>query len=144
MASPNQKPIELPPGFLDGPAPNLTLEVVDWRWIPENRDKWARVLDGVMTKEECETLVRAVEKTTDGEWERAMVNIGMGMQIMLPGQRNCGRIIIDDREIVAKIWARIAHTLLEGLARSHGCRSREEEGNLEDDAPERENAVLEI
>jgi hypothetical protein len=66
-----------------------------------------------MTKEECETLVRAVEKTTDGEWERAMVNIGMGMQIMLPGQRNCGRIIIDDREIVAKIWARIAHVVPE-------------------------------
>lgn len=108
MASPEPEPMRLPPGFLSGPAPHLAKSHVDWSLIPEYHDSWAVVLDGVLTEEECETLVAAAEGTTNGEWERAMVNIGMGMQMVLTDTRNCGRIIVDDRDLAAKLWARVA------------------------------------
>jgi hypothetical protein len=52
-------------------------------------------------------LVAAAESTTGGKWERAMVNIGGGRQRIDEDTRNCGRIIWDSPEIVAKIWARV-------------------------------------
>ncbi|CAO2657911.1 Nn.00g071710.m01.CDS01 [Neocucurbitaria sp. VM-36] len=99
----------LPEDFLDGPAPNLTRSDVDFvrGGIPEHEDAWAVVLDGVMTEEECEQLVAAAEATTNGRWERALVNIGGGMQAMYEDTRKCGRIIWDERELMAKLWARI-------------------------------------
>lgn len=42
-----------------------------------------------------------------------MVNIGMGMQMILEDTRNCGRIIVDDRDVVAKLWARVADAVPE-------------------------------
>ncbi|KAJ4366335.1 hypothetical protein N0V83_007971 [Neocucurbitaria cava] len=99
----------LPEGFLEGPAPNLTRSDVDFvqGGIPEYEKQWAVVLDGVVTEEECDQLVAAAEATTNGKWERALINIGGGMQAMYEDTRKCGRIIWDDRDIMAKLWARI-------------------------------------
>jgi hypothetical protein len=99
----------LPEGFLEGPAPNLTRSDVDFSEgeMSYLDGHWAVVLDGVMTEEECNQLVAAAEATTDGKWERAMVNIGAGMQAMYEETRKCGRIIWDNREIMAKLWDRI-------------------------------------
>ena len=36
-----------------------------------------------------------------------MINVGGGRQAMYTDVRNCGRIIWDDREIVARLWERI-------------------------------------
>ena len=40
-----------------------------------------------------------------------MINIGGGFQRMMEDTRKCGRIIWDDRDIVAKIWARVADSV---------------------------------
>jgi len=104
-------PATLPEGFLSGPAPNLTRTDIDLQKngiVPHYDNLWATVLDGVLSEEECEVFLAAAESTTDGEWERAMVNIGGGMQAMYEDTRKCGRIIWDDKDVVAKLWARIA------------------------------------
>jgi hypothetical protein len=104
-----QQRYQLPAGFLEGPAPSLTKSVIHFEkeGLPEYKKCWAVILDGVLSETECQQLVAAAEATTDGIWERAMVNIGGGMQALYEDTRKCGRIIYDDREIVAKIWARI-------------------------------------
>lgn len=100
---------KLPEGFLKGPAPNLSRSDVDFvkGGLHEHKEAWAVVLDGVMTEEECDQLVAAAEATTNGKWERAMVNVGGGMQALYEDTRKCGRIIWDNAEIMAKLWARI-------------------------------------
>ncbi len=100
---------KLPEGFLKGPAPNLTRSDVDFEkgGLVSNKDSWAVVLDGVMTEEECNLLVAAAEATTNGHWERALVNVGGGHQRQIEDIRKCGRIIWDDRDMVARLWARI-------------------------------------
>lgn len=106
---------ELPNGFLEGPAPNLTRSDIDFTkgGIPEYEGSWAVVLDGVLSQEECDQLVAVAEATTNGTWERALVNIGGGMQAMYEDTRKCGRIILDDRVLAAKIWARVENSVPE-------------------------------
>lgn len=100
----------MPEDFLSGPAPNLTrtdLDLSKSGILQGYGDLWAVVLDGVLSEEECDVFLAAAESTTDGVWERAMINIGGGMQAMYEDTRKCGRIIWDDRDVVAKLWARI-------------------------------------
>jgi hypothetical protein len=40
-----------------------------------------------------------------------MVNVGNGQQRLFEDTRKCGRIIWDDRDMVAKLWARIADSV---------------------------------
>lgn len=103
-------PLTLPDGFLSGPAPSLTRTDIDLKKsgvLTGYNDLWAVVLDGVLSEEECDVFIAAAESTTDGKWERALVNIGGGMQAMYEDTRKCGRIIWDNRDVVAKLWARI-------------------------------------
>lgn len=103
-------PPTLPEGFLSGPAPSLTRTDIDLKKggiLTEYDDPWAVVLDGVLSEQECDELIAAAESTTDGKWERALINIGGGMQAMYEDTRKCGRIIWDDRDVVARLWARI-------------------------------------
>ncbi|PVI06742.1 oxidoreductase domain-containing protein [Periconia macrospinosa] len=102
-------PIPFPVGFLDGPAPNLTRTKIDFEkdGLPPFKNNWAVVLDGVLSQDECKTLLNVVESTTDGEWERAMVNVGGGFQMLYEDTRKCGRIIHDNEELAAKLWARL-------------------------------------
>ena len=99
----------LPADFLSGPAPDLKPRSIDFTEVklPGYRGLWAVILDGVLSSQECKLLVSAAEATTGGVWERAMVNIGQGRQAMYQDIRNCGRIIWDSPELVAKLWARI-------------------------------------
>ncbi|KAF1955181.1 oxidoreductase domain-containing protein [Byssothecium circinans] len=100
---------KLPAGFLDGPAPNIQKSVIDFskEGLPEYDRRWAVVLDGVLSPEECETMLSMAESTTDGKWERAMVNMGYGRQAMYEDTRKCGRIICDSPEVAEKIWKRV-------------------------------------
>jgi len=113
--SSSKKPFTLPEGFLEAPASNIKVSKIDFAksTIPEYDDLWAVILDDVMTAEECKTLVNAAEATTDGKWERAMVNVGNGRQKLYEDTRNCGRIIWDSKELVGKIWKRIEGTVPE-------------------------------
>lgn len=119
MASEFRNPVEsipepltfqLPEGFLEGPAPHIQQpERIDFvkGGLPEHARAWAVQIDGVLSEEECNTLVAGAEATTDGKWERAMVNIGGGRQAFYEDTRKCGRIIWDNKDIMAKLWARI-------------------------------------
>lgn len=100
----------LPSDFLSGPAPNLAISHIDFAKgrLPEFDGAWAVILDGVLTAEECSQLVSAAEATTNGVWERALVNIGGGMQAMYEDTRKCGRIIWDERTLMEKLWNRIS------------------------------------
>lgn len=103
-------PATVPEGFLEGPAPNLTRTDLDLNKagiLKGYEGLWAVVLDGVLSEQECDEFIAAAESTSDGTWERAMVNIGGGMQAMYEDTRKCGRIIWDDRDVVSKLWARI-------------------------------------
>lgn len=98
----------LPAGFLDGPASDITISRIDFKTpLPEYEGLYAVILDNILSEEECNMLVTAAESTTSGKWERAMINIGGGRQKLMEDTRNCGRIIWDSPEIVAKIWGRI-------------------------------------
>lgn len=98
----------LPEDFLTGPGPKVEVNKIDFTKteLPEYADHWAVIIDNVMTAEECDLLLKAAENYGGGEWERAMVNIGGGEQMMITDTRNCGRIIWDSPKVVEKIWAR--------------------------------------
>lgn len=99
----------LPPTFLTGPAPPITLNRINFAQttLPEYKGSYAIILDNVLTPEECHTLAAAAEAQTNGVWEQAMVNVGGGKQAMMLGTRNCGRIMWDEVDVVGKLWARI-------------------------------------
>ncbi|KAI9878367.1 MAG: hypothetical protein M1830_001110 [Pleopsidium flavum] len=105
----------LPLNFLSGPAPPITLNRIDFNQtaLTEYKGYYAVVLDNVLSPEECQTLVTAAEAQTSGLWEPAMVNAGSGTQKVVLMARNCGRIIWDSPEVVAKIWARIQDSVPE-------------------------------
>lgn len=119
----------LPPDFLRTPAPYIEVSRVDFDKVglPMYRGLYAVVLDGVLDTQECETLIKAAENSTSKGWERAMINIGGGKQRLMTNERNCGRIIWDSRDVVARIWKRIEHlpevqeiTRLENVPRIFG------------------------
>lgn len=99
-------PPKIPSEFLEGPPPNLTVEKVNFEpHIPEYKGLWAVVLDGVLSDEECEGLLAVAESTS--HWKHALVNIGGGKQAYYSSARSCGRIMVDSRELAAKLWKRV-------------------------------------
>jgi len=103
----NEAPI-VTQDFLLHPA-DITKQNVDWKntHLPEYDGLYATVLDNCFTAAECKTLVSMAEAQTNGVWEQAMVNVGGGRQAFHPYTRDCGRIILDDRDVVQKIWNRV-------------------------------------
>ncbi|KAL8668149.1 MAG: hypothetical protein Q9202_000127 [Teloschistes flavicans] len=108
----------LPSDFLSEPAGDIHSQKVDFTKtsLPEYKGLYAVILDNVLTRAECDHLVRAAEARTNGEWEQAMINIGGGHQRLITDARDCGRIIWDDAEIVAKIWNRVKDQVPEILS----------------------------
>ena len=87
----------------------ITKVVIDFKNtdLPEYKGLYAIVLDNVFTEQACQTLINMAESTAGGKWEEAMVNVGYGRQRSIKEIRDCGRIIWDDFDMVATIWARI-------------------------------------
>ncbi|MCJ1236202.1 hypothetical protein MMC14_004180 [Varicellaria rhodocarpa] len=87
--------------FLSGPGPKVKVERVDFAKtdLPELSKLYAIILDDVLTAAECTQLIEAAEATSGGVWEPAMVNTGNYRQELRVDQRDCGRIIWDDRQI---------------------------------------------
>ncbi|KAL8634484.1 MAG: hypothetical protein Q9228_007921 [Teloschistes exilis] len=108
----------LPSDFLSKPAGDIHCQKIDFTKtsLPEYKGLYAVILDNVLTKAECDDLVRAAEGRTNGEWEQAMINIGGGHQRLITDARDCGRIIWDDAEIVARIWNRVKDQVPEILS----------------------------
>lgn len=109
MASPHST--ILPVGFLTKPATNMTVGPIDFAHtdLPEYAGLYAVVIDNVLSPDECALLIKAAESTSTKGWERAMINIGGGEQMLITDERNCGRIIWDSRDVVGKVWKRIEH-----------------------------------
>lgn len=109
MASP-ETPL-LPHDFLQDPASDIKVSRVDFEKVnlPMYKGLYAVILDDVLTPAECESLIKGAEASTTKGWERAMINIGGGKQRLMTDERNCGRIIWDSRDVVARIWKRIEH-----------------------------------
>ncbi len=99
---------KVPHDFLLHPA-KITKQIVEWKKtdLPENDGLYATVLENCFTAAECKTLVSMAEAQTNGVWEQAMINVGGGRQEFNPYARDCGRIILDDRDIVERIWNRV-------------------------------------
>ncbi|MCJ1457031.1 hypothetical protein MMC28_007397 [Mycoblastus sanguinarius] len=99
----------LPKNFLSGSGPEIRKEEVNFKntSLPEYGGLYTTVLDNAFSKSECDMLIRAVEARTNGTWEQAMVNVGMGEQKLMTNVRKCGRVIWDDQILVEKIWSRV-------------------------------------
>lgn len=111
--------------LLTGPAPNtLRKEVIDFTKtaIPNYKNFYAVILDNVLTPNECADLLSAAEAHGNGQWERAMINVGGGRQAMYSDVRNCGRIIWDDKEVMDRIWKRCEPHMQE-ILRLENCHS---------------------
>ena len=98
-----------PSKFLTQPSPSISRQVIDFSktTLPEYHGLYAVILDNVLSKEECDSLVSAAEQHASGQWEQALVNIGQGRQMLITEARQCGRIIWDSREMVGRLWARV-------------------------------------
>jgi hypothetical protein len=104
-----QSTFKLPKSFLSGAPPNPKVTKIDFKKteLPEYDGLYATILDGILTPEECGILVGAAEDQAQGKWERAMVNIGGGMQALYEDTRKCDRIIYDSQDIADRIWERV-------------------------------------
>ncbi|OGM43543.1 hypothetical protein ABOM_008045 [Aspergillus bombycis] len=81
--------------------------------LPEYKNRFAAIIDHILTQEECNELIRLAEASTltpqsaTPVWERAMVNMGNGRQKLVTDTRNCGRIIWDTPELAEKLLNRL-------------------------------------
>ncbi|KAL4899734.1 hypothetical protein BDW74DRAFT_162911 [Aspergillus multicolor] len=100
-------------GFLPPQPPaNAHCQVLDFATtdpaLPEYKRWLAAVIDNALTESECKELLRLAKASTpDGQWERALINVGGGRQKLSTESRNCGRIILDSPEIADKLQARL-------------------------------------
>ncbi|OJJ97532.1 hypothetical protein ASPACDRAFT_123463 [Aspergillus aculeatus ATCC 16872] len=104
--------------FLPATAPpSATAHRIDFTQttppLPPYRHLFAAIIDNVFTEAECTELLRLAEASTltatsqTPQWERAMLNVGAGEQVLRPDTRNCGRIILDAPELAQKLGDRI-------------------------------------
>jgi len=101
----------LPHTFLAEPAEDITVHRIDFRKtdLPQYYGLYAVLLDSVLSVDECETLIKVAESSTTKGWERAMINVSGGRQVLMEDERCCGRIIYDSPDIAGKVWKRIEH-----------------------------------
>uniref|UniRef100_A0A8H7K5W4 Prolyl 4-hydroxylase alpha subunit domain-containing protein n=1 Tax=Bionectria ochroleuca TaxID=29856 RepID=A0A8H7K5W4_BIOOC len=122
---------EIPDDFLQGPsALPVTLTHVPFTSspVPEYDGCFALVLDNVISRDECQELIKLAEQSatpanSDAEgfcpWRSAMVSLGPGVEASAKGYRESDRIVWDEQEITDRIWARCcqAEGLQDQLAR---------------------------
>ncbi|KAI9150626.1 hypothetical protein HJFPF1_10401 [Paramyrothecium foliicola] len=110
---------DIPSSFLTGPPERpISIRPVDFAnsAIPEYKSYKALILDNVLSKDECQQLLRLAESsvplTQDGRdaspWRPALVNYGAGYEMANPNYRNSDRIIWDEQVIVDRLWERCA------------------------------------
>ncbi|KAL8831224.1 MAG: hypothetical protein Q9170_005395 [Blastenia crenularia] len=95
-------------GFLSGRRLDVTKQVINFKdtELPEYEGYYACILDNVLSANECSNLVRAAKAQTNGEWQQATINAGYSGQQIDAESRLCGRMIWDNEELAARIWAR--------------------------------------
>ena len=134
-------PAALPSDVLSNPSPNIAVNRVDFvnTALPQYADKYAVILDNVLSSDECKLLIHAAETSATQGWERAMINVGGGRQQLMIDERNCGRVMWDSHEVVSKIWRRI-----EGVAAVQPIRRLEHVANITGNGPAKRDEVWEF
>jgi hypothetical protein len=117
-------PVDISENFLKLPSPSynsprITARQVDFSKtpLPEYKNCYAVVLENILSASECSELLQLAEQSIvssqasnkngdSAAWQPAMVNAGLGREVHAPMVRDCGRIIWDDEEIVARLWDR--------------------------------------
>lgn len=107
----SSNPIEIPSDFLKvrTDAESIQAERIDFATstLPEYARYYAVVLDNVLSVSECTELLRMAERSSPtGDWAPALLNVGVGLEILSPEVRHCDRIIWDEPEVVKRIWDR--------------------------------------
>lgn len=104
----------IPHDFLPAQAPpGAVSRKIDFAaTIPEYKDLFAVVIENFLTEAECNEFIRLAEATTATSattpvWERAMINIGNGRQVLATETRNCGRIIWDSPLVAQRLLDRL-------------------------------------
>lgn len=114
-------PVAIPEDFL---APLHDASVITTKKInfekttlPEYKDLYAVVLDNVLSKEECDELLRMCEMSAGAHregidvpsngWRPAMVNAGVGYEFLAVDYRNSDRIIWDEKVLAGRLWQRV-------------------------------------
>ncbi|RJE23506.1 P4Hc [Aspergillus sclerotialis] len=119
--------VPIPDSFLPSETPpNATSYQIDFTKttpaLPKYKDHFAAVIDNILTPSECNELIRLAEASTTTStashsepqpqphtptWERAMVNVGNGKQVLATDYRNCSRIIYDTPDLASRMLARL-------------------------------------
>jgi len=84
---------------------------------PRDREKLAFVKKGVLSSEECLLLINATERRG---YEKALINVGGGRQVLMTDVRNNDRCIADDPALADAIWQRIKADVPQVF---RGCRA---------------------
>jgi hypothetical protein len=96
----SSNPVQIPPDFLKvipTDAEPITVERVNFATstLPEYAPYYATVLDNVLSPSECAELLQlAVLSSPTGDWAPALVNAGIGYEIMRTDVRHCDRYFI--------------------------------------------------
>ncbi|KAJ6000196.1 hypothetical protein N7481_000605 [Penicillium waksmanii] len=132
-------PINIRDEFLRGPSEDATVHQIDFTKtsppITAFKDNFAAVIDNFLTEAECKELLQIAEESIASArtsthadssesqsptpvWERAMINVGGGKQVMSVDSRKSGRIILDSVDISQRIMDRLLPFLRDfGIAR---------------------------
>jgi len=120
----SSNPVQIPSNFLKAhtAAESIQVERVDFATstLPEYASCYATVLDNVLSAAECAELLRlAVLSSPTGSWAPALLNVGVGVEMLETEVRHCDRIIWDEQEVVKRIWDRclLAQGIREELGR---------------------------
>ena len=70
----------------------------------EGRGKFACIVHGLFTPQECEELV--VRSEAEG-YGKALINVGGGQQVIMEDYRKSSRCIIDDPTFAEELWQRV-------------------------------------
>jgi len=117
------KEVPIPDNFLTTLPPDskpITVHPIDFSTtdLPEYANCYAVVLENVLSASECLQLLSLAEQSVidpvplestsieKDKWKPAMVNAGMGYEVLVPDYRNSDRIIWDDEEVMKRLWDR--------------------------------------
>lgn len=94
--------------ILPGPTPaSAHVRIIDFPRNTGLDDRWAIMIEDLLTPKECERL-RSLVEPTDGEaWPAATVTAYDGSQLQLEESRRCGRIFFTSPEIADALLLRM-------------------------------------
>ncbi len=91
----------------DAPDTSCCVQILNARRRKKEK-VFVAIIDGVFTEEECKACISATEARG---YEQAMVNVGGGKQEFMPDARRHGRVMSDDPDLAAVIFARVREHL---------------------------------